>query len=1069
MNGSLDGLDDAAVRDRVLRGEVNGVAEVTSRTVGQIVRANVFTPFNALLGSLFVVILLVGAPADALFGVVLVANTAIGIYQELRAKRTLDQLAVLTTPRARVVRAGRVEEIPVGEVVLDDLLELRPGDQVVVDGTVLASEGLEADESLLSGESEPLVKEAGAEVLSGSFVAAGTGRFRATRVGHAAYAASLAQQAKRFTRVRSELRDGINRLLRFVTWAIVPTAAVLFVSQFRLHDSVRVAVTGAVAGTVGMVPEGLVLLTSVAFAVAVMRLARNRVLVQELPAVEGLARVDVLCTDKTGTLTEGRLVVLDLEALAARSTKEELGEALAELAASDPAPNATMTAVRDAYPPPPILWKASASVPFSSARKWSGTTFLGRGTWVLGAPEVLLDPGSGATSEAPIADQVRAHTEMGRRVVLLARTRSGLDGEALPADLEPAALVLLQDRVRSDAPAILGYFERQRVEVKVISGDDPRTVAAVAAEAGLHAIGRPIDARSLPEDPERLADEVQSHTVFGRVVPHQKRSMIAALQSRGHVVAMTGDGVNDVLALKDADIGVAMGSGSAASRAAAELVLLDSSFAALPTAVAEGRRVIANIERTGNLFLTKTVYAMLLSLAVGAAGLPFPFLPRHLTLISALTIGIPGFFLALAPSDRPARSGFIGRILRFAVPAGLLAAAGTFAAYALARGAFGTTLVAAQTTATVVLAAIGLVVLAAIASPLTALRAWLVASMGAAFIAVLAIPALREFFALTLPPIIVWLSAGVISVVVAPLVWWLLRLSQRAHAPLDRAALRSSLGLDVPSAAEVGQALERLPGWVRRRLPRLVSWVCERLDRVNPRGLPLTLAVGAAAIAAWLFGGLTQDVLGHDDTVLSDARITSLIVAHRVGWLTPPMEFLTWLGSNAVIVPTAILIGGFFLVRRKDWRPLALLAAAVTGAVALYDVAKPAIGRTRPPSSIWIGHYGGGAFPSGHATVTVAFYAMLALVLSRGASPGRRSLAWLGAALVALIVGASRVYLGAHWLTDVLGGYALGATWVALLAAIALFASTRRPRGRDELGKRTPRRISGSSRWREAA
>lgn len=305
--------------------------------------------------------------------------------------------------------------------------------------------------------------------------------------------------------------------------------------------------------------------------------------------------------------------------------------------------------------------------------------------------------------------------------------------------------------MRKDAPAILGYFERQGVEVKVISGDDPRTVAAVAAEAGLQAIGRPIDARSLPEDPERLADELQANTVFGRVTPHQKRSMIAALQSIGHAVAMTGDGVNDVLALKDADIGVAMGSGAAASRAAAELVLFESSFSALPSAVAEGRRVIANIERTGNLFLTKTVYAMLLALAVGTAGLPFPFLPRHLTLISALTIGIPGFFLALAPSDRPARSGFIGRILRFAIPAGLLAAVGTFAAYALARGAFGTSLVVAQTTATVVLFAIGLVVLGAIASPLTALRSWLVAGMGAALVAVLAVPALREFFALTLP------------------------------------------------------------------------------------------------------------------------------------------------------------------------------------------------------------------------------------------------------------------------------------------------------------------------------
>ena len=375
MTEPLAGLDEAAVRDRVLRGEVNEVPQAASRTVGQIARANLFTPFNALLGTLFVVILVVGAPQDALFGLVLVANTAIGIFQELRAKRTLDHLAVLTAPRARVVRAGSIGEISVGEVVLDDVLELRPGDQVVVDGTVLASTGLEVDESLLSGESEPLVKEPGAEVLSGSFVAAGSGRYRATRVGQAAYATSLAEQAKRFTLVRSELRAGINRILLYVTWAIVPTAALLFVSQFRIHDSWRGAVSGAVAGTVGMVPEGLVLLTSVAFAVAVVRLARNRVLVQELPAVEayrdpddgsglgdlltrasaveGLARVDVLCTDKTGTLTEGHLQVQDLVVLAAGVTEGELAEALGELAAADPVPNATMTAVQAAYPSPP--------------------------------------------------------------------------------------------------------------------------------------------------------------------------------------------------------------------------------------------------------------------------------------------------------------------------------------------------------------------------------------------------------------------------------------------------------------------------------------------------------------------------------------------------------------------------------------------------------------------------------------------------------------------------------------------------------------------------------------------
>jgi len=1062
----LHGLDNDAVAERVRLGEVNEVPDVTSRTTGAIFRSNILTPFNALLGTLFVVILLTGAVQDALFGVVLIANTGIGIFQELKAKRTLEQLRVLAAPRARVVRSGAPRDVAVNEVVRDDVLELLPGDQVVVDGTILSSNGLELDESLVSGESEPLERGVAEVVLSGSFVAAGTGRYRATRVGRAAYAATLSEQARRFTLVRSELRDGINRILKYVTWAIVPTAALLFISQFRLYDSFSAGVSGAVAGTVGMVPEGLVLLTSVAFAVAVVRLGRRHVLVQELPAVEGLARVNVLCTDKTGTLTEGHLEVTDLEVLDSQLTKEELVAALTELAAADPAPNATMAAIRAAYPASQRRWEVAEAVPFSSARKWSGTSFTGQGTWVLGAPEVLLDENTHATEGSGIVQRVQARAERGKRVVLLGRSRAVLDGETPPANLEPLALVIQEDRVRADAPAILSYFGRQGVEVKVISGDDPATVAAIAAEAGLEPLGPPVDARSLPDEIASLGQELRTHRVFGRVTPHQKRSMVAALQADRNVVAMTGDGVNDVLALKDADIGVAMGSGSAASRSAAQLVLLDSSFAALPAAVAEGRRVIANIERTGNLFLSKTVYAMLLAIAVGVARVPFPFLPRHLTLISTLTIGIPGFFLALAPSDRAARSGFIGRILRFAVPAGFLAAAGTFAAYALARF-LGTPLVVAQTTATVVLFAIGLVILAAIASPLSGPRGALVASMGGAFLVVLAVPALRDFFALTLPPLIVWLLAGVIAAAVSPVVWWLLRSAQRAQAPGEREA---EVAREAPTLAGAGgwERVRRVRSWATVRAPGVVGWLRERLDRNTPRGLPLTFAVVAAGIAAWVFAGLTQDVLGHDDTVLYDPRVTSLVVAHRTAWLTPPAEVLTWLGSNAVVIPLAIVVGGFFLLRRRDWRPLALFAFGIAGAITLYDIVKPLVGRPRPPASVWIGHYSGASFPSGHSTQAVAFYALLAVVLSKEVTPGRRTLLWTGAALVILVVGATRVYLGAHWLTDVLGGYALGAMWAAIVIAITLLVNAYKPHGRASDAPRAGGRATPSN-TREAA
>ena len=763
----LAGLTDAEVLERVRRGQTNDVPETTSRTLWQIVRANVFTPFNALLGALLVVILVVGPIQDALFGGVLVANALVGIVQELRAKQTLDRLAVLTAPRARAVRNGEVREISVGEVVLDDVLEVRPGDQIVVDGAVVMSNGLEIDESLLTGESEPVEKEEGDTLLSGSFVAAGTGRFRATRVGRAAYAHMLSERARRFTLVNSELRTGINRIIVMVSWVLVPTAALLFVSQLVSFSSPRAALRGAVAGTVAMVPEGLVLLTSVAFAVGVVRLGRRSVLVQELPAIEGLARVDVLCTDKTGTLTEGRLTVDGVEPVGDEARAEEALAALAALASVDPSPNATMLAIRSAFGGSTPTWPLITAVPFSSTRKWSGASFDGFGAWVLGAPDVLLDDPRDDPSDA---EAVRARAgelaAEGRRVLLLGRAPGQISGGGLPLDLEPAALVVLRDRVRSDAPEILRYFAQRGVAVKLITGDHVRTAMATADQAGMKEAAEAVDGRDLPDDLALLAEAMEQRSVFGRVTPEQKRAMVVALRSRGHVVAMTGDGVNDVLALKEADIGVAMASGSPAARATAQLVLLDSSFASLPSVVDEGRRVLANIERTANLFLTKTVYAMLLALAVGVLRLPFPFLPRQLTLVGTLTIGIPAFFLALAPNATRALPGFVGRVLRFAVPAGLMAAAATLAAYGLVRNE-GVGLAEARTVATIVLFWIGLVVLMMVAAPLTLARRSLVVAMGAAFLAVMAVASIREFFAFRLPSGIEWLAAVGIAAIVA--------------------------------------------------------------------------------------------------------------------------------------------------------------------------------------------------------------------------------------------------------------------------------------------------------------
>ncbi|WP_225841446.1 HAD-IC family P-type ATPase [Streptomyces albus] len=762
------GLTSAEVDERVARGEVNDVPARSSRSAADIVRANVFTRFNAIIGVLFLIILIVGPVQDGLFGFVIVANTGIGIIQELRAKRTLDSLAVIGEARPRVRRDGTTVELPTDRIVLGDLIELRPGEKCVVDGEVTEADSLEVDESLLTGESDPVVKQPGDRILSGSFVVAGSGAFTATKVGREAYAARLTEEASRFTLVHSELRGGISVLLKYITWMMVPAALGLVLSQLVVerHDAPE-AVRRMVAGIVPMVPEGLVLLTSVAFAIGVIRLGRKQCLVQELPAIEGLARVDVVCLDKTGTLTEGGMDVQQVRPLGT-TTQEDIDTALRALGAAEPHPNASLQAIVEAYPPgtsAPDGPRPAGSLPFSSARKYSGVAVTGpdgrTDAWLLGAPDVLLPAGD------PVLADVTQLDRQGLRVLLLARPADGRlpDGEAnRPPAAHPAALVVLEQRLRPDARATLAYFAEQDVQAKVISGDNAVSVGAVAGKLGLPGAERPVDARQLPAPDEGLAHAVGEGTVFGRVTPRQKRQMVGALQADGHTVAMTGDGVNDVLALKDADIGVAMGSGSEATKAVAQIVLLNNSFATLPSVVGEGRRVIGNIERVAALFLTKTVYSVLLALLVICWHVPYPFLPRHLTLLSSLTIGIPAFFLALAPNRERARPHFVRRVLRYAVPCGLIAGAATFATYLLARHRYhGPGALAAETSvATLTLFLIAMWVLAIVARPYTWWRVLLVLAMGVGFLVVLATPWLQRFFALklvgtTLP----WTAVGV--------------------------------------------------------------------------------------------------------------------------------------------------------------------------------------------------------------------------------------------------------------------------------------------------------------------
>jgi cation-transporting ATPase E len=693
---------------------------------------------------------------------------------------------VLNAPSARVVRDGADQEVAVGDVVLDDLLRLQTGDQVLADGVVNESDGLEIDESLLTGESDPVDKAAGAQVLSGSIVVAGSGSFQATAVGADSYAQRLAAETKKFTRSKSELMAGINSLLRYISWGLVIIGPILLVSQLtRGNESTDDAVVGTVAALVGMVPEGLVLLTSIAFLVGALTLARRKVLVQELPAVEGLARVDVVCLDKTGTLTDGAISFGELE-MVGDQDRSEAELALGALA-DDPHPNATLGALGTAFPPT-AGWQRTATVPFSSARKWSGATFDGDGasgagttSWVMGAPEILF---TGFTPDDSLRARVDDLSSSGRRVLLVARSSAPLEDETLPTPLSAVALLTFEEQVRPDAADTMRYFQSQDVGLRVISGDNPRTVGAVAARVGVPKADEPVDARTLPEDQAELADVLDTRTVFGRVTPNQKRAFVHALQERAHVVAMTGDGVNDALALKDADIGVAMGNGAPATRAVAQIVLLDGRFSQLPRVVAAGRQVIANIERVASLFLIKNVYSAALAVTVAIVAVPYPFLPRHLTLVSMLTIGVPAFVLSLAPSNERYRPGFLHRVLAVSVPTGLITAIAVMVAYGLAR-AQEVRPDESRTAATVVAMVIGLVVLFLVAQPLVPWKVALIASMGGLFALAMVIPKTREFFALFIPwtTLVEALVIGAAASALVVVAWKVARHRLEAAAP----------------------------------------------------------------------------------------------------------------------------------------------------------------------------------------------------------------------------------------------------------------------------------------------
>ena len=735
----------------------------SSRSVASIVRSNTLTLFNLILAAFWVLILAAGRPADGLFAGIIVANTAIGIVQELRAKRVLDQAALLVQPHARVVRDGTEQSLEVVQLVDGDLVNLRSGDQVIADGEVVSSVGMMLDESALTGESLPVEHASGDRVLSGAYCVEGSGSYTVTATGPESYAWRLLGTARQDTAERSPLEQQINQLLRLMVAVMIPLGAALIWTLVRRHTPFRDAAATATAGIVTLIPEGLVLLMSLTFAVAAVRLSRRGMLVQYMNAIESLANVDMVCLDKTGTLTDGTLELREVVPLAG-TQEAELREELAVYAASAGSRNATLDAVAAALPHE--ARPTDAEVPFSSRWKWSALD--AGGTWlVLGAPDVLL-----AAAPPPEAAE---HERAGRRVLAFGRAAGGVDPDDrdhVPPPLEPLGLVVLEEHLRDDAPGTIAFLYDQGVEVKVMSGDSPTTVSAVAERVGIRVGERALQGSELPEDAAQLAEVASTVTVFARLTPEDKRRLIDAVRQKGAYVAMIGDGVNDVPAMKGARLAVALGSGTQLAKSVADSVLISDRFGAIPEAVAEGRRIIGNVQRVAKLFVTKSVFAAFVIATFGLWAGEFPLLPRHLSLAATFTVGVPGFVLALGPaSGIPETGGFVRRVLRFALPAGAVMGAATLIAYLAVGDVRGHSDTEGRTAAVTVYVAIGLYLLLVLDAErmqrsrrYAALVVALAASLGAGYLVVLGTPALRQFFALTIPgfwAVLVMVACGV--------------------------------------------------------------------------------------------------------------------------------------------------------------------------------------------------------------------------------------------------------------------------------------------------------------------
>lgn len=761
----LTGLNDEQVNIRIKEGKVNYVPKAPARTFGQILRANLFTSFNAINVVLAVIIILAGSPKNAIFVGVILVNTLIGVAQELRAKDILEKLSVISMAQAKVLRNGEINEIPIDNIVLDDVLYLETGMQVLADAEVIENNGLEVDESMLTGESDAIGKREGDALLSGSFIVAGECYARVNKVGKETYSSSLAEEAKQFKITNSELQSAINKIFKVLLWIIIPLTILLTVTQLRVPDATwQSAAIGTVSGIIGMIPEGLVLLTSATFIVSIIKLSKFDTLVQELCATEVLARVDVLCLDKTGTLTQGDLKLSEIKVIG-DTDKLEVDRALAALVHNLPSKNPTQKAILDKYKEYDQNLKCIDKIPFSSKRKWGGLTFEGDlGSWILGAPEVIL-----GKEYVFIKNIVEEEAKKGKRVLLLAKFHGEELSDSLLGKIESIALLLIEDIIREAAPDVLDYFNKQGVEVKIISGDSPVTVSEVARRAGVQSWNKYVDARELPEDDNEFKNLVKDTTVFGRVTPHQKKKIVTALQEMDHTVAMTGDGVNDVLALKASDCGIAMANGSDATKAVAQLVLMKSDFSALPKVLEEGRKQINNLERVSELFLSKTIYSILLAFVCSVMFLPYPILPIQLSLVGSCAIGIPAFFLAMLPSTGGVKKGFLTRVITVSIPNGIILAGFTVGTFLISL-ALGVGMQQSRTLALLMFAGISMVILFRVAKPLTNFKAVLCLSMFGIMILAFITPIGRYVFSLTTIKLRYWAISLAVIVLSGPLI-----------------------------------------------------------------------------------------------------------------------------------------------------------------------------------------------------------------------------------------------------------------------------------------------------------